>query len=564
MKFVISKIKMNRIQSINFFPCDTLGWKKVLLVLFAFFIAASSFSQTSTVKTKVQGWHLLDEQNDGYMGISLQKAYDLLKGRKSQTVIVAVIDSGIDTAQEDLKAVLWRNPGEINGNGVDDDKNGYVDDVYGWNFCGSKEGENLVHNSYEVARVYHGWKNEFEGKTENEIPAGRKFLYGQWVRASRIINKDYESAIKEKPAVERYLAAVTQTSKTICDRLSVKEFTTKDIKPLLGNADQDISRAADLWNDLFKQVPDSSIKNTLFIDEATRFLDQLNTKIDRKLKAPEDWRGQLTKDNYTDINDRFYGNNNLKIGSGHHGTMVAGTIGAIRNNGIGVDGIADNVRIMAIRAMPGGDEHDKDIALAIRYAVDNGAKIINMSFGKPVSPYKQFVDDAVRYAASKGVLLVHGSGNDGADITNDVFYPTATFINGEKATNLINVGASGDRSTGGLAASFSNYSNKEVDIFAPGVYIHSTASSNSYQDADGTSLACPVVSGVAALLKSYFPDLTPGQIISILTTSGKPIDEVAVEPGTTDKKVKFSSLSSSGRIVNAYEAVKLALAREKN
>jgi subtilisin family serine protease len=555
---------MNRTQSINFFPCDTLGWKKVLLVLFAFFIAASSFSQTSTVKTKVQGWHLLDEQNDGYMGISLQKAYDLLKGRKSQTVIVAVIDSGIDTAQEDLKAVLWRNPGEINGNGVDDDKNGYVDDVYGWNFCGSKEGENLVHNSYEVARVYHGWKNEFEGKTENEIPAGRKFLYGQWVRASRIINKDYESAIKEKPAVERYLAAVTQTSKTICDRLSVKEFTTKDIKPLLGNADQDISRAADLWNDLFKQVPDSSIKNTLFIDEATRYLDQLNTKIDRKLKAPEDWRGQLTKDNYTDINDRFYGNNNLKIGSGHHGTMVAGTIGAIRNNGIGVDGIADNVRIMAIRAMPGGDEHDKDVALAIRYAVDNGAKIINMSFGKPVSPYKQFVDDAVRYAASKGVLLVHGSGNDGADITNDVFYPTATFINGEKATNLINVGASGDRSTGGLAASFSNYSNKEVDIFAPGVYIHSTASSNSYQDADGTSLACPVVSGVAALLKSYFPDLTPGQIISILTTSGKPIDEVAVEPGTTDKKVKFSSLSSSGRIVNAYEAVKLALAREKN
>jgi subtilisin family serine protease len=497
-------------------------------------------------------------------GISLEKAYDLLKGRKSQTVIVAVIDSGIDTAQEDLKAVLWRNPGEINGNGVDDDKNGYVDDVYGWNFCGSKEGENLVHNSYEIARVYHGWKNEFEGKTEKEIPADRKFLYGQWVRASRMINKDYESAVKEKPNLVNYLAVVTQTSKTIYDKLDVKEFTVKEIKPLLGNPDKDISRAADVWNDLFKQVPDSSIKNTVFIDEATRYLDQLNAKIDRKLKAPEDWRGQLTKDNYTDINDRFYGNNNLKIGSGHHGTMVAGTIGAIRNNGIGVDGIADNVRIMAIRAMPGGDEHDKDIALAIRYAVDNGAKIINMSFGKPVSPYKQFVDDAVRYAASKGVLLVHGSGNDGADITNDVFYPTATFINGEKATNLINVGASGDRSTGGLAASFSNYSNKEVDIFAPGVYIHSTASSNSYQDADGTSLACPVVSGVAALLKSYFPDLTPGQIISILTTSGKPIDEVAVEPGTTDKKVKFSSLSSSGRIINAYEAVKLALAREKN
>jgi subtilisin family serine protease len=219
---------------------------------------------------------------------------------------------------------------------------------------------------------------------------------------------------------------------------------------------------------------------------------------------------------------------------------------------------------MAVRAVPGGDEHDKDVALAIRYAVDNGASVINMSFGKPVSPYKQFVDDAVRYAASRGVLLIHGSGNDGKDITADVFYPNPVFINGERADNFLTVGASGDESTGGLAAPFSNYSKKYVDIFAPGMNIYSTATNNAYKNADGTSLACPVATGVAALLKSYFPSLTPAQIISIVTRAGQPIEREVTEPGSEDKQVPFASLSSSGRIINAYEAVKLALEMEQH
>jgi len=538
--------------------------KRIFCFLLGSFFSIVLFSQASLSKEKKNGWHLSDQQQDGYMGISLQKAYDLLKGRKSKTVIVAIIDSGIDTAQEDLKAVLWKNEKEISGNGIDDDKNGYVDDVYGWNFCGSPNGENLVRNSYEIARVYHGWKNEFEGKKETDISADRKFLYGQWTKAAAMINKDYEDASKERPGIINFSSSLEISSKVICDYLSSKEFNFERIKLLLGNRDKEVARAAAFWNDLFKPTNDSAITNIAFIKEVADYLNQLDTKIDRKLKAPEDWRGALTKDNYTDISDRFYGNNNLKTGSGNHGTMVAGTIAATRNNGIGVDGIADNVRIMAVRAMPGGDEHDKDVALAIRYAVDNGAKIINISLGKPVSPYKQFVDDAVRYAASKDVLIVHGSGNNGQDVTGNIIYPNAIFINGEKANNFINVGASGDRSTGGLAASFSNYSHESVDIFAPGVYIFSTAANNSYQAADGTSLASPVVTGVAALLKSYFPDLTPRQIISIITTSGKPIDDETTEPGTENKKVKFSSLSSSGRIVNAFEAVKLALSWEKN
>lgn len=534
----------------------------VFLVLSFFYFAASS--QTSIGKERKNGWHLLDEQTDGYMGISLQKAYELLKGRKSTTVIVAVIDSGIDTAQEDLRGILWKNEKEINGNGIDDDKNGYKDDVYGWNFCGAPNGENLARNSYEIARVYHNWKTEFEGKKESEIPADKKFLFGQWQKAASIIDKEYEDASKEWLNVANFSTALERSSQIIGELLSVKEFTMKDVKPLLKHDKKPVAASAELWVDLFTRGGDENIKNTAVIEEVNNYKGQLDAKINRKTKAPEEWRGNLIKDNYTDINDRYYGNNNLKAGSGDHGTSVAGTIGAIRNNGLGVDGIADNVRIMAVRAVPGGDEHDKDVALAIRYAVDNGAKIINMSFGKPVSPYKQFVDDAVRYAASRGVLLVHGSGNDGKDITKDIFYPNPVFLNGEKASNFLTVGASGDESTGSYAAPFSNYSKQYVDIFAPGMNIYTTATDNRYKGADGTSLASPVAAGVAALLKSYFPDLTPEQLIKIITTSGQPMTKEVSVPGDDEKRVNFSELSSSGRIINAYEAVKLAMSVSKS
>lgn len=538
--------------------------KRTLFLVICSVFAVLAYSQSQlSVKERKDGWHLLDQQTDGYMGISLDKAYELLKGRKSTTVIVAVIDSGIDTAQEDLRDILWRNEKEINGNGIDDDKNGYIDDVYGWNFCGAPNGENLARNSYETARVYHGWKNEFESKKEKDIPADRKFLFSQWKKAEILINKDYEESNTQKNGILNLFTAMERSSQIICDHLSVKEFSLSDVKPLLKDDKKQVAVSAELWADLFKNSGDDKIKNTAIISEISDYIGQLDTKINRKLQAPEEWRGNLVKDKYTDINDRFYGNNNLKTGSGDHGTSVAGTIAAVRNNGIGIDGIADNVRIMAIRAVPGGDEHDKDVALAIRYATDNGAKIINMSFGKPVSPYKEFVDDAVRYAASKGVLLVHGSGNDGKDITKDVFYPNPVFINGQRAVNFLTVGASGDETTGGYAAPFSNYSNQSVDIFAPGMNIYTTATDNRYRGADGTSLASPVAAGVAALLKSYFPALTPEQLITIITTSGQPLTEVVSLPGSDEKKVKFSGLSSSGRIINAYEAVKKALALEK-
>lgn len=538
--------------------------KTGLLLLLAFYFLPG-FAQTAPRPTApVHGWHLLDQQHDGFTGISLNQAYELLKGRPSQTVIVAVIDSGIDTVHEDLKPILWTNPKEIPANGIDDDGNGYIDDVHGWNFDGAPNGENLARNSHEVERVYHNWKSKFEGKSEKDIPAADKFLFGQWQRATVLINRDYDQAIKELPGLTNFTNNLRGASRVISLAIGGDtSFTIVRIRPLLRNNQDMVMKAADIWTTVLSRASDTTITNIEVLKEIDGYKTGLANKIQLKEKAPEDWRGALVHDRYTDITDRFYGNNNLETGSGNHGTGVSGVIGAVRGNGIGMDGIADNVRIMMVRAVPGGDEHDKDVALAIRYAVDNGAKVINMSFGKPVSPYKQFVDDAIRYAASKGVLIVHGSGNDGEDIAKENFYPSPFFIDGKRASNMITVGASGDPASGGYAASFSNYSRTWVDIFAPGVSIYTTATNNLYESVDGTSLASPVVAGVAALIRSYFPRLTPEQVIRILKASGTPVAENVALPGNPDEKQPFNTLSSSGRIVNAYGAVKMALAESK-
>lgn len=538
-------------------------YRILLAFLFLPFFAWSQ-SNSPAPKPEQKGWHLLDPKKDGYTGISLDEAYALLKGRTATTVTVAVIDSGIDTTQEDLQGVLWTNPHEIPANGIDDDHNGYIDDVHGWNFDGAPNGENLVRNSHEVERTYHTWKKDFEGKKASDIPAGQRFLFGQWQKAAALIDKNYKDAKNEIGSITEFLSGLTESSKVLEQQLSSASFIAAQIRPLANKLDPTtVSRAAQYWLDIFSRGGDTSVSSATIIQQVENYKNTLDKNISLKETPPENWRGQLIKDNYLDINDRFYGNNNLKTGSGNHGTGVAGTIGAIRGNGIGIDGIADHVRIMAVRAMPGGDEYDKDVALAIRYAVDNGAQIINMSLGKPVSPQKQFVDDAVRYAASKGVLIVHACGNDGQDITTDQFYPSPQFIDGTMATNFLNVGASGDPSTGGYAASFSNYSHTMVDIFAPGMDIYTTATNNQYESASGTSLAAPVTTGVAALLKSYFPKLTPAQLIRIIKESGTPIDADVRLPGDAQKQVPFRQLSSSGRIVNAYGAVKYAIANSQ-
>ncbi len=300
-------------------------------------------------------------------------------------------------------------------------------------------------------------------------------------------------------------------------------------------------------------------------DEITnqQILDQLEAdlnKMEASDIAPKDYRGEVVKDNYQDFNDKFYGNNNVMVSNkaAFHGTHVAGIIGAARNNGKGMDGVADNVKIMSLRAVPDGDEHDKDIALAIYYAVDNGAQVINMSFGKSFSPEKKWVDDAVRYAESKGVLLVHAAGNDAKNLDTTFNYPSPQLLDNSKPTNWITVGASGDPAAGGLTANFSNYGKNEVDVFAPGVKIYATVpGGNTYQQLQGTSMASPVVAGLAALILEYFPTLSAAQVKYVIEKSSQNPGVKVTNPGD-DEQVDLSELSRSGGIINAYEAVKLA------
>lgn len=526
---------------------------RFFLLLIASLVFANGFSQTS-VKTDVpRGWHLLSKQTSGYYGIGLDKAYDFLKGKKSTPIIVAVIDSGVDTTHEDLKPILWHNPGEIPGNGIDDDKNGYVDDVYGWNFLGGRDGRNVKEDSYEAARVYHAYKDKFENITDpSTLSKEDQENYNVWVRAKQDVVGEVDLSLLEKyQQIEKDMMA---GDSVIQIDLKKKEYDCKDLE---GYSPTSISaqKLKQTMTYICSLNKNNDITNEQILDD----LQGEIRKMESAEKAPPDYRGNIVKDNYNDFNDRFYGNNDVMAGTPFHGTHVSGIIAAARNNGLGIDGIADNVRIMMVRAVPDGDEHDKDIALAIRYAADNGAKVINMSFGKGFSPQKEWVDDAVRYAQSKGVLLVHAAGNDAADIDTAWNFPTPVYkTDGKRASNWITVGASGDPQLGGLAASFSNYGKKEVDVFAPGVKIYSTIpGGNTYGEAQGTSMASPVVAGVAALILEYYPNLSAEQVKYVIEKSSVKPDVKVKTPGS-DEEVDMSELSTSGGLLNAYEAVKLA------
>jgi subtilisin family serine protease len=528
--------------------------KSVLIILLAG-ISAISYSQNS-VKEVPNGWHLKDLQTSGYYGISLDKAYQFLKqkGKKSQTVVVAVIDSGIDTTHEDLKPILWTNTKEIPGNGIDDDGNGYVDDIHGWNFLGGRDGRNVKEDSYEAARVYHKYKAQFENVTDpSTLSKEDQDLYKMWSRAK----KDVVSGVdmNELMIIKRLYPALAKGDTVIQKDLNKEEYSGKDLQSYTPT-NTDAIMAKNILMSICQANKNFDITNKQLLEEIEGQL----RKGDAVDTAPKDFRGEIVKDNENDINDRFYGNNDIMAGTPFHGTHVSGIIAALRNNGKGVDGIADNVRIMMIRAVPDGDEHDKDIALAIRYAVDNGAKVINMSFGKGFSPQKSWVDDAVKYAETKGVLLVHAAGNEGANIDTAYNFPTPHFLNEDKkATNWITVGASSaTNEKGALTAGFSNYGKHEVDVFAPGVNIYSSVpGGNTYANASGTSMASPVTVGIAALILEYYPTLTPEQVKQVIEKSAvDPNVEVNV-PGS-DKKTKLSDISKTGGLVNVYQAVKLA------
>lgn len=508
-------------------------------------------------------WYHMDYKKDSFYGISLYKAYDFLKERnkKSEPIIVAVLDSGIDTTHEDLKSVLWRNPKEIPGNNKDDDGNGYVDDVFGWNFLGNKDGRNIKKASDERSRVFHRWKDQFANKNLNpeEMTQQQREQFFIWKKALNQMNFSHEEQM-ELIFVEVTAKALKKHDKILRQEMGCEEYTCEKLEKF-----QPISKMgkeAKLgFLTCMKMIGlDTEEKNTILLSQLEEYIDGKKTAFESKEKAPRDYRAEVIGDNYYNLNDRFYGNADVMGPNPDHGTHVSGLIAAQRNNGIGIDGVADNVRIMMLRVVPDGDEYDKDVALAIRYAVDHGAKVINMSFGKSFSPEKNWVDSAIRYAEQKDVLVLHSSGNDGDNIDEKDVFPNPWLQQWNTlASNYITVGASSDpKISGSISAEFSNYGKQKVDLFAPGVKIYSTLpGGNKYGNQQGTSMATPIVSGIAAMIRSYYPQLTAVQVKQIIEKSVLIPESSAYcfRPGEKATIVPFTELSRTGGIVNAYNAM---------
>mgnify|MGYP002623840735 FL=1 len=498
-----------------------------------------------------ENWFNLDMMEDGVPGVSSEKAYqELLAGKKGRKVIVAVLDSGVDYEHEDLKKVMWVNEDEIPGNGIDDDQNGYIDDIHGWNFLGNAKGESIAFANLEKTRMYKKYREKFDGKDTTNLSRKdqREFeLY-----------KEYGAEIKRKRAKmeeEAILAgALVQSLQAI------KEYIGKEVITL------DDLRSYKTSNNLFKQTALIMTEWMSNGDSFNEVMMQLIETFDYYYERyqyyynPDYDSREVVDDNPENLSEKYYGNNDVKGPDAEHGTHVAGIIAASRDNGLGMNGVAEHVAIMSVRTLLNGDEMDKDVANAIRYAVDNGASIINMSFGKGLSPNKELVDKAVRYAQKHDVLIVHAAGNENMENTFDNHFPNDKFkkkglFAPKYASNWIEVGAVDWRGGEYLVAEFSNYGATTVDLFAPGVDIFSTSPENGYKDQQGTSMAAPVVAGVAAMLRSYFPELTAEQVKDILMRSAEKQKQKVRKPGS-DKMISFGQLSVTGGIVNAYEAVK--------
>lgn len=523
-------------------------------------------SNTSFAQDVPKGWHLMDPISDHFYGISLDKAYQFLKehNKHGKPVIVAVLDSGVDTAHEDLKDILWRNPKEIPGNGIDDDGNGYIDDIYGWNFLGGKDGSNLKKCSDERTRIYHKYKEDFLSKEidTTKLSFEEKYHYHLWMKAASELNFSAEEQT-QLMYIEMTAKAIKKHDKVLRKELEQDVYTVDALEKFEPNSK--LGKESKLGYITCMKILgiDSDETNVSTIEQLDEYIDGKKTAFDSKLQAPVNYRAQIVKDNYYNFSDNHYGNSDVMGPNPMHGTHVTGIIGAKRDNGIGMNGVADNVRIMMIRVVPDGDEYDKDVALGIRYAVDNGAKVINMSFGKSFSPEKPWVDSAIRYAAAKDVLIIHAAGNDGAD--NDVKenYPSPySSIQNNTVDNFITIGASSDpKISKSISADFSNYGKLSVDFFAPGVKIYSTLpGKNKYGNLQGTSMSTPIVTGLAALIRSYYPELTAVQVKNILEKSVMIPDSTitAMKPGPDPVPVSFASLSMTGGIANAYYAISAA------
>lgn len=510
-------------------------------------------------KSVPENWFNLDYEKDGVLGISTERTYEsLLKGKKSTSVIVAVLDGGVDVNHEDLKNIVWINLKDSISNGVDNDKNGFINDKYGWNFIGNATGENVHFDNLELTRLIRKHAPKYDGVTASTVMTDQeKRAYNAYLKMVDAYNEKLDEA---KYGALNYVALKENIDNLVKSINKDKSaITTADLDSLNppGNRQKIAIRIA-------KEEIEKAGEFKKFYDDLTEGANYFGNQVAYHLNKEYDSRS-IVGDNYDDAREYHYGNSDVTGPDALHGTHVAGIIAADRKNNIGIKGVANDVKILSVRLVPDGDERDKDVANGIRYAVDNGAKVINMSFGKGYAYNKNTVDEAVKYAMSKDVLLIHAAGNDSEDNDISPNYPNKFYTDSLGAITgvadaWITVGATGPRKDDELLASFSNYGKASVDVFAPGLYINSTAPHSEYKEEQGTSMAAPVVAGLAGMLRSYYPQLSALETKDIIMNSVTKLDDsvrIKLEDGSY-KTVKLADISISGGIVNAYMAVQKA------
>ncbi|WP_316829554.1 S8 family peptidase [Pedobacter aquatilis] len=523
---------------------------RIFKALLSFIVAISAPFIADAQKPN---WQNLDLKTDSVFGIGTEKAYkELLKGKKSTRVIVAVNDGGVDDQHEDLKRIMWVNTKEIAGNGKDDDNNGYIDDIHGWNFIGGAKGS-VDHETLELTRLVRRDMVRFANTTDANVTEKDKKDY----EAFKVMRSDLEKQLGEANSNLAGLTGFKSALDAVVKKIGKTNPTAEDFAKFKPESNAD-ARIQEVLADELKKGSFADFYEDQIVEGVKYYTEQANYNLNLDYN-PRD----IVGDDPNNDKEKFYGNNDVKGPDAMHGSHVAGIIAADRTNKIGVNGVADNVVIMGVRCTPNGDERDKDVANGIRYAVDNGAKVINMSFGKAYSWDKAIVNEAMKYAASKDVLIVQAAGNENKDIDTENNFPNHKDLDEKTIASWITVGASGPKDDETLKASFSNFGKTQVDVFAPGVQIYSTVPGSKYKNLDGTSMASPVVAGLAGLIRSYYPKLSAAQVKEIIVKSVTKVNHnVSYKKGEGEDapkvSVPFADLSISGGIVNAYNALKLA------